>query len=79
MADGDGRCGQSRRDLISKFGIALKEANESEYWLEVIVAAEVLPPEEVSELLRESRELARMIGRSIVTARKNDPKPVRTR
>ena len=75
----EGRAGQSRRDFISKFGIALKEANESEYWLQLIVAAEILPLSEVADLLRESGELAKIIGRSIVTARKNDPKPKRTR
>ncbi len=32
----EGRCAQSRADFINKMSIALKEANESAYWLEIL-------------------------------------------
>ena len=30
--------GQSRKDFISKLSIALKEANETKYWIKLLVA-----------------------------------------
>ena len=33
---------QSKPDFISKLQIALKEANETEYWLELFVKSEIL-------------------------------------
>ena len=76
---GEGQAAQSRHDFISKFAIALKEANESDYWLSLLVGAELLAAVEVKALLAEARELAKILGRSIVTARRNDPKPKRVR
>ena len=75
----EGQAGASRKDFICKFGIALKEARETDYWLRLIVATEILPAPEVAEMIREVGELAKIIGRSIVTARRNDPKPKRVR
>ena len=36
---------QSKADFISKLSIALKEANETEYWLELLIASESLERE----------------------------------
>ena len=38
----EGLYGQSRKDFISKLHIALKEAGETDYWLDVIHSAEYL-------------------------------------
>src|SRR5262245_51819374 len=70
----EGQAAQSRKDFISKFGIALKESRETDYWLRLLVAAEILPLEEVEPLIREAGELGKIVGRSIITARRNDPK-----
>jgi four helix bundle protein len=70
----EGQAGQSRADFVSKFGIALKEANETEYWLQLLSAAALAPAAEIESLRTEVGCLARIIGRSIITARKNDPK-----
>lgn len=37
---------QSKKDFINKMSIALKEANESEYWLRLLVKAEIIGNEE---------------------------------
>ena len=75
----EGQAAQSRKDFISKFGIALKEARETDYWLRLLVAAEILPLNELNPLIQEASELAKIIARSIVTARRNDPRPRRVR
>ena len=36
----------SKKDFINKMNIALKEANESEYWLKLLVKAEVIKDKE---------------------------------
>ena len=53
---------ETKADFIHKIGIALKEAQETQYWLR-LVEATVLPNDaEVKPLLRESLEIARVLG-----------------
>ena len=65
---------QSRADFIHKNSIALKEARESNYWLRLINATEDFRPEVragILELEGEAMELAKIIGKRIVTTRLN--------
>src|SRR5262249_38812514 len=75
----EGQAAQTRHDFITKYCIALKEANETDYWLSLLVESELMPAAEIRPLLDETRQLARILGRSLVTARRNDPKPKRVR
>jgi four helix bundle protein len=50
--------------------IALKEARETNYRLRLIEASETLPKEKISELLKESDELKRIIAAIIVSSKK---------
>ena len=66
----EGLYGQSRKDFISKLHIALKEAGETDYWLDVIHSAEYFTDEEYLSLKadnfpskREQRELAHFAER----------------
>ncbi|MBI3177248.1 MAG: four helix bundle protein [Chloroflexi bacterium] len=53
---------ETKADFIHKIGVALKEAQETQYWLR-LVEATVLPNDaEVKPLLRESLEIARVLG-----------------
>jgi four helix bundle protein len=49
----EAQSGQSRKDFLHKLEIALKEARETEYWLKLLVASEVLPPARLHELIQE--------------------------
>ena len=69
---GEARGGESRADFVHKLGIALKELNETQIWLQMIQRAQLLPETEVIPVLDECRQLARMINASIQTARHND-------
>lgn len=58
---------QSTKDFISKFEIALKECNESEYWLELLFETNSLAEAEFKEFQSKCIELRRMIVSSVTT------------
>ncbi|NEO68308.1 four helix bundle protein [Moorena sp. SIO3H5] len=52
---------QSRRDFISKYEIALKEARETKYWLEVLIEAELVSLEKFKGLIQETEEIIKIL------------------
>lgn len=67
----EARGAESRRDFIHKLGVCLKELNESDVWLKIIMLSEMLPPQRVQSLSDECGELSRIINASIQTAKAN--------
>lgn len=65
----------SRADFISKLQIALKEANETGYWLELLYKSEYLSAEEYEALERECASLRFLLISSINTAKSNSKSP----
>ena len=61
----------SRADFIAKLQIALKESNESEYWLELMANTQTLEPDKAATLLNTCRRIRFMLIRSIKTAKDN--------
>jgi len=57
---------ESKRDFIHKMKIALKEAQETRYWLRIIIESEMLIDEETKALYKESDELVRILN-AIIT------------
>ena len=57
----EGLYAQSRKDFISKLNIALKEAGETDYWLEIIYSAEYFTAEEYKSLKADNDELLRLL------------------
>ena len=53
--------GQSDADFGAKMNIALKEASETEYWIELLQESGILTFEQTNELLEECRELNRIL------------------
>ena len=47
---------QSRADFINKLNIALKEANETEYWLELLIRTEYITREQYESINNDSTE-----------------------
>ena len=66
----EAQAGQSKADFINKMSIALKEARETNYWLRLIEASEMIKPEKIAEIKKESNELKRILGAIIVSAKK---------
>ena len=60
-----------RADFIAKMQIALKEANETGYWLELLSRTGYLSPEAYQKLEADCSKLRIMLISSINTAKKN--------
>ena len=58
---------QGTKDFISKFEIALKECNESEYWLELLFETNSITQEEFEKFQGNCIELRRMLVSSVTT------------
>jgi four helix bundle protein len=58
---------QSKADFINKLSIALKEANETEYWLKLLGATQCMEKGPLEEVIRLLRELIRMLISSLNT------------
>jgi four helix bundle protein len=61
---------KSRADFISKMGTVEEETDESMYWMELIIEAELMEEELLAELYREAGEILAMVVSSIKTAKK---------
>ncbi len=48
---------RSRSEFIAKIGAVLEEADETQLWLELIIAGKLLPVKRVQQLLDEANEL----------------------
>ncbi|MBQ7996224.1 MAG: four helix bundle protein [Paludibacteraceae bacterium] len=58
---------ESRQDFVHKLNIALKEANETIYWLKVLHGSEFISEDQYKELLTDVRELYKIIAASVKT------------
>jgi len=65
----EGQGAESRADFVHKFKIALKEAEETEYWLLLCKSSETYPFEEA--LLVDVRELILILNSIITSAKRN--------
>ena len=64
---------QSRADFASKMGIALKEAQETDYWLDLLHETDYIDAESFSSLRTQNDELLRLLTSICKTA--NTPSP----
>ena len=65
----EGLYAQSRKDFISKLNIALKEAGETDYWLDVIHSAEYFTDDKYQSLKNDNDELLRLLTSIIKTTK----------
>jgi len=66
----EGHRAKSDADIVNKFETALQELDETDYWLELLVKAQILPAQKVESLRKETSELL-AIFTTIVTKIKN--------
>lgn len=59
----------SKADFINKFHIALKECNETEYWIEMLLGSNTIDEQLAKTLLQECGIIRRMLVASINTAK----------
>ncbi len=67
---------QSKASFVSKISIVIEECDESEFWLEFIIDAELMPREKVADLMQEANELSRIFvsSRKTVSDKINNQK-----
>jgi len=67
----ESRAAESRADFIHKMQIVLKELRESHFWFKLIIATKIIPSENeiLKFLFHESKELANITAKSVVTAK----------
>ena len=61
--------GDQNAEFIAKMGIVEEETDESAFWIEMLLDAEIVRIEKVSELLDEADQLTAIWVASIKTAR----------
>ena len=63
---------QSRADFISKLHIALKEADETAYWLELLHESEIIDKLCFDSMYNDLKEIIALLTASIKTSKKNE-------
>jgi four helix bundle protein len=61
--------GRSRPEFIAKLGVVAEEADETVFWLEMLVDCEIVREALVAELAKEARELCAIFSASQHTAK----------
>ncbi|MDP1853907.1 MAG: four helix bundle protein [Candidatus Omnitrophota bacterium] len=63
---------RSKADFISKMGIVEEEADETLYWLELLIESGITVKNQIQHLLNEGTEITAIVVASINTAKKNN-------
>ena len=61
---------RSTAEVISKLEVALQELDETAYWLELLIEAEIVSPKRLESLLAEIDELIAIIVASVRTMKR---------
>jgi four helix bundle protein len=69
----EGLRAQSQADFISKMNIALKEANETQYWIELLYKAEYINNEQFNSMYADSTELCNFLMSIVKTSKNKHP------
>ena len=62
---------QSKSDFVNKLSIALKEADETQYWLELLYESDIVDKTMYNSLNNDIKEIIAIITSSIITAKNN--------
>jgi len=65
---------RSRREFTAKIGIVTEEADESLYWLEILVETGLMDEAKLKNLSQEADELTAIVTTASYTARQNRDK-----
>ena len=62
---------QSKRDFLSKINIALKEANEALYWIELLYATEYIDGKQKDSIYSDCNEIVSILVSTVKTTKRN--------
>lgn len=63
--------GKSKKDFINKLAIVIEEADETQYWLELLVASDLIQREIAAKLWKEADELISIMTATSKTTKNN--------
>ncbi|MCH4199093.1 MAG: four helix bundle protein [Clostridium tyrobutyricum] len=66
----EGIVAQSKKDFLSKMYIALKEASETEYWIELLKETEYIDEKTFHSVIEDCREINRILCATVRTTKK---------
>ena len=64
-------CSSSRKEFVAKMNISLKEAYETEYWLELLYKTDYISEKEYNSIFPQCRELTNILSQIILTTKAN--------
>ncbi len=64
---------ESRADFIHKLSIALKEANETEYWIDLLYQSQLIEKQGFDSIKSDIVELLKLLTTIIKSSKKNPP------
>ena len=70
----EAQCAVSRNDFIAKIYIALKEANETLYWLQLLYSVRLLVKDQYDSIYADCLELKKLLTTITKTTRENEGK-----
>ena len=56
---------QSTKDFINKYSIALKEANETFYWIRIMIKSELVSKSKFHKMIEENQSIIRILVSSL--------------
>ena len=62
---------QSRNDFIHKYSISLKEANETRYWINLMIKSQIVNKSKFTPMLQELEEIIKILTASIKKLKEN--------
>lgn len=65
----EGKDAASKADFINKMNIALKEADETQYWLELLYESEYLDEMQFTSIYNDSKEIVALLTSIIKTSK----------
>lgn len=70
---------RSKAEFVSKLDVGMQELEESLYWFELLVGANITTAEKLSGLIQEANEIMAMLAASSKKAKENNEVPKKLR
>ncbi|MFB2817394.1 four helix bundle protein [Umezakia ovalisporum] len=64
---------QSTKDFINKYSIALKEANETLYWIKIMIKSEIVSKSKFQNMIEENEKIIKILTASIRKLKEKQP------
>ena len=64
---------RSKKEFIARIGVVVEEADETAFWLELLVDTEIMSPQQMAPLIQEANELLAIFAASQRTSRSSSP------